>query len=100
MVLPSASDPSPFLMLHKCCPVDCWLSSLVSRGGFRAFIEEPDGADVAAGHAQRAGTTAPSGNRQDNHGGPRQWDSRGGDRGGYNSYGGNAAGYGEQMSFL
>lgn len=65
------------------------------RGGrpFRAFSEEREGTDLVPGHAQRTGTaTAPPGNRQENFGGPRQWDNRGGDRGGYNNFGGNTMG--------
>jgi len=60
---------------------------------FRAFSEEREGTDIVPGHAQRTGTaTAPPGNRQENFGGPRQWDNRGGDRGGYNNFGGNTMG--------
>lgn len=72
--------------------IDCRFSGLSSRG-FHAFSEERDGADVASGHALRAGTaTAPPGSRQDNFGGPRQWDVHGGDHSGYNTYSGNALG--------
>ena len=38
-----------------------------------------------SGPGARSGTaTAPPMGRQDNYGGPRQWDNRAGDRGGFN----------------